>query len=80
MNMYNAVPLPNWPGKLGLKIITKAICEKDDYLIFQNQVAEATGEGYTIENCGINGSVGEKHVAWAILGANVIEGEPPKEE
>ena len=73
MNMYSATPLPNWPGKLGLKTITKAISEKDDYLIFQNQVTEATGEGYTIESCGINGAVGDNPVAWAILTAKVVE-------
>ena len=39
--MYNAVPLPNWPGKLGLKTIVKTIGEKEDYRIFQDQVTEA---------------------------------------
>lgn len=73
MNMYNAVPLPNWPGKLGLKTITKTVCDAEDYRIFQDQVTEATGEGYTIESCGINGAMHDNPVAWAILTAKVVE-------
>ena len=71
--MYNAVPLPSWPGKQGMCIITRAIRDDEDYEVFAEQIADATGQGYTIQNTAINGAVNDHKFAWAILTARVVE-------
>lgn len=72
--MYDAVPLPNWPGKQGVCIITRCITGDEDMMGFANDVSERTGEGYTIQSCGVNGSATEVLLAWAILTAKVVGG------
>lgn len=77
---YIAVPNPNWSGKQVACIITRCFDDNEDRAIFLEQLAEATGKGYTIQNCGINGTARDNLLAWAILTAKVIEDIPPKEE
>ena len=82
MKKYKCRPYTGWPGKLALCTITCSINSEKDIEAFHEQITDATGKGHTILNCGINGTGAGQDImlAWAILGANVIEGEPPKEE
>lgn len=72
--MYNSISNANWPGKQGMCIITRCITDDEDMMDFANTVSERTGEGYTIQSCGINGSATEVLLAWAILTAKVVGG------
>ena len=72
--MYNTISNANWPGKQGMCIITRCITGDKDMMDFANAVSERTGEGYTIQSCGVNGSATEVLLAWAILTAKVVGG------
>ena len=75
---FNAVPLPEYDGKRGFAVLYRAISDEDDTLGFINGLTELTEEGYTVLNCGVNGSASDYILMWAILTAKIIE-DTPKE-
>ena len=75
---YNAIPLPQYDGKRGFAVLYKGISDDDDTLGFINALTELTEEGYTVLNCGVNGSASDHLLMWAILTAKIVE-DTPKE-